>query len=394
MNILFIVPPPYFPNKLHRVRSYNLLKILSQEHSVHLLSVTTNSPNPNELTAIKKWCTSLTIVHTSHYKGLQNILLHPHLPYEVAYCQNTFVKHLVSRIVKEKKIDLIYLKRLRTSIYLDKQLSEIPTVLDTTDAMSLFYKRMYNKSSLIKRPFYFFEFKKYQYFEKQISKRIPTWVVCSEMDKLYLSKQIPNTIITIPNITDVSKTIPKQNKQLQHPVILFQGLMDKPVNVDAALFFTREIFPLIQKNHPKSKLIILGPNPTKKIRDLADRNTIVTGYVKNSKAIYNNATVVVCPLLYGTGTKNKILSAWAYGIPVVSTTIGAEGLYARHKTNILIADDPSKFAEYVNLLLSQNKERLHLAKYGLETVKKYYTEKSITKPLIDILHYVKSNKTK
>lgn len=381
MNILFIVPPPYLPNKLHRIRSYNLIKVLSKNHNIHLLAVTTEKRVSPEFGKLKKQCSSVTIVNVPFYTGIHNIIMFPHLPYEVAFCENDNIRNLVSKIIRDKNIDLVYLKRIRSEVYFDRSTINVPTILDSTDAMSLFYNRLASYSHFPKKQFYILESMKYKKFEKNVSKFHKHWIVCSETDKEYLLEHVNGKISVIPNITE-PKTVKRNTGKKS---LLFQGLMDKPVNIDAVTYFINMIFPRILEKHPNCLLTILGPNPPKQIKNLASKNIKVKGFVKNTDSIYRDTTISICPMRIGSGTRNKILNAWASGIPVVSTQLGAEGLHASHNKNILIADIPIQFANSVNDLLSNTTKRKRLAKNAMKTLQTYYLERSVQKKLEQII---------
>lgn len=129
--------------------------------------------------------------------------------------------------------------------------------------------------------------------------------------------------------------------------IIFSGLMDKPVNIDACIFFYNEIFPKILKRKPNIKFYIVGPNPSYKIKRLKNNNVSIIGAVDDIRRYLRKAGLIVCPLRIGSGTRNKVLQAMALGKSVVSTTIGAEGIEVTSGKDIIIADRPEEFAENV-----------------------------------------------
>jgi glycosyltransferase involved in cell wall biosynthesis len=129
--------------------------------------------------------------------------------------------------------------------------------------------------------------------------------------------------------------------------LVFLGSMDWMPNIDGAEWFVRQVLPLIRKRKPDCSVIMAGRKPTRAVLDLAgaDSGIRVTGTVPDVRPYLWGAAVSIVPLRIGGGTRLKVFESMAAGVPVVSTTIGAEGLPVEPGTQILIADDPASFAE-------------------------------------------------
>ena len=127
--------------------------------------------------------------------------------------------------------------------------------------------------------------------------------------------------------------------------IVFLGSMDWLPNIDAVEFFTETMWSKIRSVQPEARLVIVGRRPTPAVKALADQDPSieVTGTVPGVRPFVSQAAAVVVPLRIGGGTRIKIYEAMSMGVPVVSTTIGAEGLDVTHGKNILLADDPETF---------------------------------------------------
>jgi glycosyltransferase involved in cell wall biosynthesis len=132
--------------------------------------------------------------------------------------------------------------------------------------------------------------------------------------------------------------------------VIFSGVMDYPPNEDAALYFCREIMPLLEKRRENVKFIIAGKNPTEKIIECASDKVIVTGYIKDLMQAIAGSAVVVSPLRYGTGVKNKILEAMAMGKAVAGSSLSFEGIEDLRE-GARIADEPQELADNVAYLL-------------------------------------------
>ena len=150
--------------------------------------------------------------------------------------------------------------------------------------------------------------------------------------------------------------------------VLFTGLMNYPPNADAAVFFARSILPRIRAEVPDVKFLIAGHAPPRRVQRLAaDPRIEVTGSVADLRPYYEQAAAAVVPLRAGGGTRLKILESMALGRPVVSTSIGCEGLDVEHDHHLLIADRPEEFAGCVTRLLRDPSlcQRLAAAARGL-----------------------------
>jgi polysaccharide biosynthesis protein PslH len=150
------------------------------------------------------------------------------------------------------------------------------------------------------------------------------------------------------------------------PTILFVGNFAYEPNVDAALYFSREIFPLILNDVPEVRLILVGNAPPQEICSLTSNRQIeVTGGVPSLIPFYKNADVVVCPLRIGGGVKVKVLEALGLGKAIVSTSIGAQGLDLSTYRPLAVADEVTDFAQNVIRLIQHQEERHMLEQEAL-----------------------------
>ena len=168
-----------------------------------------------------------------------------------------------------------------------------------------------------------------------------------------------------------SVACPRAAKQ---DVVVFSGNMEYHPNVMAVRFFRREIWPLLRERWPGLVWRLVGKN-AHAVRAFTegDPRIEVTGPVADAIAELAPAKVAVAPLLAGSGTRLKIMEAWAAGCAVVSTSLGAEGLEARHGEHLLLADDAAGFAEAVSKLLESAELRERMAAAGRELYERCYT---------------------
>jgi glycosyltransferase involved in cell wall biosynthesis len=154
----------------------------------------------------------------------------------------------------------------------------------------------------------------------------------------------------LPNIFEISSEFPPGPAGRRN-VLFLGGFWHKP-NSDAVVWFVDEIWPRVLAQMPDCRFLIAGSNPGHEILALSRAPGVeVLGYIGDLEPLYNAARVCVAPLRFGAGVKGKVGQSMAYGLPVVTTAIGAEGMLSNDDEHLLIADDAEAFAEKVLELL-------------------------------------------
>ncbi len=197
--------------------------------------------------------------------------------------------------------------------------------------------------------------------------------VCSEAEAAWAEKHVPEAhAVVIPNGVD---TRAFRADSWQPPVpdrILFFGRMDYHPNADGAAWFAESMFPAIRAARPEAELILAGPGDPPELRALRDKPGIhCLGPVPDVRPIIASAGVVVVPLRSGGGTRLKILESLAMGRPVVTTTVGMEGLALRPDRDLLTVDTAEAMTEAVLRVLSDPSLGERLGASGRETVGAY-----------------------
>jgi glycosyltransferase involved in cell wall biosynthesis len=189
--------------------------------------------------------------------------------------------------------------------------------------------------------------------------------------ELYPPAQAP-AFSVIPICIDVDLTRP-QSWPEGSPNLLFIGGMHWPPNADGVRWFAELVLPAICASQPRTRLFAVGRQPPDELRHgLASEFIEAPGYVDDPQPFWSSSQVFVVPLRAGGGMRVKILDAWARGVPVVSTTIGAEGLQYKPGDDILIADSPEDFAAAVIAILTDPSLARRLAAAGRATVERHY----------------------
>jgi O-antigen biosynthesis protein len=150
--------------------------------------------------------------------------------------------------------------------------------------------------------------------------------------------------------------------------LLFVGGYEHSPNVDAVIYFVREILPLICRGLGSIPVTLAGSKPTSEVLALAGGDVTVTGWVEDLTDLYHRARVVVAPLRFGAGVKGKIGEAMSHGVPVVSTSVGVSGMFLSHGENVLIGDDSEEFARGVTELYQDADLWTTIQSRAIETV--------------------------
>jgi glycosyltransferase involved in cell wall biosynthesis len=197
-------------------------------------------------------------------------------------------------------------------------------------------------------------------------------LACSEADRDYLGGG--PQVIVFPNGYErqgppVGRAVPARV-----PTILIQGTMRYTPNIDAVRYFAREILPQIRNLRGETKFVVAGAIDDDVRNELAQFHGVaVLGFVPRIEDALARADLVVAPLRLGGGTRVKILEAFSHRIPVVSTSIGAEGLDVASGRELLIADEPDEFARACVRLLEGNEQRARLIDHAYDLVERKYS---------------------
>lgn len=217
---------------------------------------------------------------------------------------------------------------------------------------------------------------KYQDFESQLYKKVDAVFTCSNDDKKIFEEMNDHKlkVEVIPNGVNVpsKKYADAVNEQIPQFLIFCGSLWSIP-NAEGLHWFCNKIWPQITKEYPHLKLLVVGSGelPVKYSINQTE-NIEFTGAVNDVKEFYNKATISIVPLLTGSGTRLKILEAMGMGVPVVSSSKGAEGINSANGFDILIADNEELFAKQVIELLKNKEQRLAIQKNALKLVSENY----------------------
>ncbi len=373
MNILFLsTENPYPPDHGHYIRTYNVLKHVSRHHNVHFLGFIKSKEGFKNVEPIREMCKTADVFimpddvsRARLYLSLFLNLFSP-LPYIAQKYYRKSMKLKVEEILRKNKIDVVHFDMLHMSRY-QTLMSDVPTVLTEHNVESLrIHRLLKNSNSMVFKAFMYLQYFKLKNFEKRACARFDACAAVSDDDMRVLKSMCPGAnLVVIPNGVDTDYFAPDDTHAIPDSLVWVGG-MNNMYNREAVDFFLEEIFPLIRGRIPDVKLTVVGKSPTRRLLHLADgnKNIEVAGYADDVRPYIRKAAVYVAPIKSGGGTKLKVLNALSMAKPVVTTSVGAEGIDVIDGEHLVIADDPIDFADRTVELLRNTQYAASLAEKG------------------------------
>jgi glycosyltransferase involved in cell wall biosynthesis len=428
MRILFLTQVlPYPLDAGPKVRAYYVLRHLAQSHAVTLVSFVRPTDTPASVEHLKQFCQA---VHTlsmprsrardarhllrSLVSGTPFLIARDWVPEMAQLIQNLlstphasrFTQH-VSRFTqhatRNTNFDVIHADQLYMAPYALQTLqhptpnTQYPTpntqhpplVLDQHNAFYQVPAQLAEgERNSLKRALLALEARKMARYEAWACSQFDRVVTVTDKDRVNLESQLTNhkcaihhsPFATIPICGD-PEAMPVIARKAHARRVTFLGGLHYPPNAQGVLWFAEQVFPRVLAQVPDALLTIIGKNPSAELQNLKSKiqksNLEVTGYVADLWLYLEETAAFVVPLLAGGGMRVKIVDAWIRGLPVVSTTVGAEGIQTRPGENILIADTPAAFAQATVRLLQNPDKGQRLAQAGRRWAEQHYNWRTV-----------------
>jgi len=374
MNLLWLNAGILLPlDKGGKLRTWHLMRHLARHHEISYLSFSDASETGADRRGMREVASDLvTIPRSEPAKGTVKFYLHAsrylvdRVPYAVAKYRSAAYRRAIEQLLNDRQFDAIVCDFLPPVVNLPDKLP-CPAILFTHNVESEIWRRhAENAGNRAARLLLSEQRRRMARFERDALSRFDLVLAVSDTDRQTFGRLYPGALRTPAHVVQtgvdtayfapVSGTSPGRRAHL-----VFTGSMDWLPNEDAMQYFVREILPRIRQVEPEATLSIIGRSPTPTVKRLADIAGIeVTGRVNDVRPHIAAGAVYVVPLRIGGGTRLKIFEAMAMGKAVVSTTVGAEGLPVTPGGNIVIADEPARFAQAVIHLIRDQDARVRV----------------------------------
>lgn len=388
MRILFLASTlPYPPVDGWRIRTQHLLQALASEHDVTLLAFQPPRDSSDAAAGLRRLCDRVEIVGRSPRYSVRNLVLGliGRLPFSVLNYRVPAMHAKLAEIITSSRPDIIQVEDIHMAQYV-LPLHGFPLVLDMHNIESLLLLRYADRQHDPLRKIYArLTAAKLDRYERAAAPAFTRILTCSDLDARYATDRLGySRAAVVPNGVDRDHFAPQPGRE-QPDTLVFVGRMDYVANHDAMVFFCRSVLPRVWRSVPKTRLYIVGHEPSRAIQRLSrDPRIVVTGSVPDVAEFVARATVFVAPLRYGSGTRLKILEAMAMAKAVVATPLGCEGIDARPGEEIVVAESPKDQARALVELLRDRVRREEIGQRGRELVLRKYTWAQIGSRLLEL----------
>jgi sugar transferase (PEP-CTERM/EpsH1 system associated) len=390
-NILVITQRvPYPPNKGEKLRTYHQLEYLSKLG--HTLTVMTPIDDVLELENANLLSQKLNI------EVITQAMVHKAIRFASGIINgrslseaNFFSSALMEKVKTHAlKADVILCSASSLAKYVfnlptvDSKLDASPILLmDLMDVDSDKWLQYANSASWPMRLIYKREHKLIKQLEKKIMSRFDYGFIIAqaEYDLFQTTVCQSDNLFILGNGIDQIEFTPN-HISTEFTQFLFAGVMDYKPNVDAVLWFINNCWASIKKQVPNARLTLAGMNPSAKINALSKDSSIeITGFVDNIIPYFHRADVFIAPFQIARGVQNKVLQAMSCAIPVVTTSLGAEGILTSHNINMIVADKAKEFTNACLLLVNDKQLRKKIGNEAHKTITDNYSWKNVLNPL-------------
>jgi GT2 family glycosyltransferase/glycosyltransferase involved in cell wall biosynthesis len=391
-NILFICP--YIPCVgVHAGagRMYTMIKLLAQRHQVSVITFIDKESELSHVPELEKHCQEVVVIHRKPPYRRRNLLVLE--PFVVGEFNSSRMGAEIYRLLSEGDFDIVQVEYTQMAQYVPNTRRSC-TLLTEHEVAFATHRRAFKSLPL--------SWDKFRAlmgwlmmidYELKACRRFDKVVALTDADRKELLSFEPKLDIeVVPMAVDSSFFMP-QDVPVEPNSLVFIGYFRHSPNVHGITHFCREILPLIRQDIPETKLFIVGSSPSDEIIRLGKMdNVVVTGWVEDVRPYIARSSVYIAPLWLGTGMRGKILEAWGMAKPVVTTSVGSQGIDCTPGEDVLIADDPQGFAVQTVRLLRDKALREKLGKNGRKQVEARYDWRIIIQQVEELYDEVLATK--
>ena len=348
---------PFPPNKGDKIRSFNMLKALSEFYDIYLTCFVDDPFDWQYADKLDKYCQQKLLIKQnktlSKIKGLQAFISGEAI--SVPYYYSREMAKWTSDIITVHNIKQVFVYSSSMAQYVEgeRYLSQ-NRIIDFVDVDSDKWNQYAEGKTGLARWIYKREWRKLQSLENKIAEKFQHSLFVSPQEANLFKLQVPQSVSlkvsSMLNGVDTEFFDPKNSdvEAMDENIdVVFTGAMDYWANVDAVIWFCHKVWPLIRAKHPNASFYVVGGNPSPQVKALDAKQGIkVTGRVVDVRPYILGAKVAVAPLQIARGLQNKVLEAMSMAKPVVVTSMAIEGIEGRND-NVRVSDDPQLFCDHV-----------------------------------------------
>ncbi len=391
MRILFLTPQlPYPPEKGTALRNWGLIDGLTGRHDVSLLSFRAPGREAELPLPLADACEQVVSVpqpERSLRDRLRDMVTTRRPDMACRLASPAYAQELADWLAREA-FDIVQIEGIELAPYIEvieDSHRDPRVVFDDHNCEYVLQRRAFLTD--LRSParwggaaYSYVQWLRLRRYEAQVCRRADSVMAVSDADARALRRLIPHLRPTVvPNGIDTRRYHPRSLGATVKPnSLVFTGTMDFRPNVDAVLWFAREVLPLVQVEVPDVHLYVVGQRPHPRLQPLQRNPAVtVTGWVEDVRPYIAEAELYVAPLRMGGGTRLKLLEAMAMGKAVVATRLGAEGYPLTDGREAVLADKPADFAEKVVSLLRSPPRRAALGERARVFVEERYDWRAI-----------------
>lgn len=386
-RLLFLAPAP--PSDCHgggALRMLHLLRFLGSRYEVDLIAPALDGVEDSRR-LLKEVCSEMVFVPPQG-AGLLDRIGH------------------ISPYVKDPRLADVVRERLGSGMYGAVQLEKpamlpyvppsvtVPLVLDIwAYGLAGPLRAFRNGGGEVSRSRQLVRLIKFGLFDRFCWPTIHSLLVVSDEDRTRCERTRPGQqVLVVPNGVDCRTIRPKTDHRAMSPVLLFTGDMGFEPNIDAAIVLASELFPTVRREFPQAELWLVGRNPAPPVRRLQGPGIVVTGAVPDMLPHLHTATIYVAPHFTGSGTRTKLLEAMAAGLPIVTTSIGIEGIKVQPGRDLVVADQAADMVESIHTLLASQADRERFGRAARHMAEVWYDWSRCLWPLEPLYHNLLTEK--
>jgi glycosyltransferase involved in cell wall biosynthesis len=395
---------PYPPKSGVHLRSYHLLRGLAASHDVDLLAFIQEPwldvfyPSRREgleecARELGKLCRSVRFLPIDSLKRSGGKLrtavegLICPTSYTIRWLQSTQAHAAFADIAQSASYSLVHFDTIGLAPF-RAHFPETPATLGHHNIEShMLTRRAENEHNFAKRMYFLQEGARVRRFESRVAGNFDLHITCSELDCARLRAVAPSAhAVAVPNGVDAEYFQPAHADSTV-PSLIFVGSLNWYPNVDAVLFLLREVWPIAKMRHPELRFDIVGSAPPRSVLNLATghKDVRVHGFVDDVRPLMDAATLYVCPIRDGGGTKLKLLDAFAMEKCVIAHPVACEGIEVSPGLNVQLAESAENFADAIDRLICKPAVRIEMGRAARSFVVEHYAFSQIGRQLCTLL---------